>query len=50
MSLKPVEKVEELLELLGYVKIDDETSEMSGNQFNRLVQGARQVDNQSMRC
>ena len=50
MSLKPADKVEELLEFLGYTKIDDDTSEMSGNQFNRLVQGARQVDNQSMKC
>lgn len=50
MRLKPEEEVEELLELLGYAKIDDDTSEMSGNKLGRLVQGARLVDNQSMRC
>ena len=50
MNLKPEEKIEELLDLLGYTKIDDDTSEMGGNKLGRLVQGARLIENQAMRC
>lgn len=41
MDLKPHGKVDELLDFLGYVKIDEDASEFSGNKLSRLVQGGR---------
>jgi len=49
MSLKPAGKVVELITILGYVQMDDDISAFVGEYFNGIVQGARLVDDQSMR-
>lgn len=48
MSLKPNDKVIELITLLGYVQMDEDISAFVGEYFNGLVQGARLIDDQSM--
>lgn len=48
MSLKPKEKVLELLTILGYVDMDTDFTAFVGEFYGGLVQGSRMIDDQSM--
>ena len=49
MSLKPNNKVNELLIALGYVDMDGEISAFVGNYFNVLNHGAVQIEDEAMK-
>jgi len=44
MSLKPQEKVVELLTALGYVEMDEDLSAFVGEFYGGLMQGAKQIE------